>query len=125
MSKSFTTLQQEMCRVTGKPYDTGVLLLDKRMREKFDMHTITGWGFSPEVIEKFEEGYVALIEIDFEKSDKDEKGQITPEGAYRLGRIVYIKKIVLEKIVPSLEIKHMSWAETEFLDYLEQIPTEK
>jgi hypothetical protein len=124
MSKSFTTIQQELCKVTEKPYDTGALLLDKRMRDKFDMHTVTGWRYSPEVIEKFEDGFVALVEIDFNKSEKDSNGQVTPSSAYRLGRIVYIKKHVLEEIVPTMEIKHMAWAEPEFIDYLAQLPQE-
>lgn len=125
MSKSFTTLNQHVCRVTGKTFDTGEILLDRRMRDKFEMHTVTGWGFSPEVIEKFEQDYIALVEIDFEKSSKDEHGQVTPEGAHRLGRIVYIRREVLLQIVPDLKVNYMSWAESEFLDYLAQIPVEK
>lgn len=124
MSKSFTTLEQKVCRVTGKPYDTGDLLLDKKMRDKFEMHTVTGWGFSPEVVAKFEEDYIALVGIDFEKSEKDEQGQVTPAGAHRTGRIAYIKRHVLMQIVPDLKVNYMTWAEPEFLDYLEQIPVE-
>jgi hypothetical protein len=125
MSKSFTTLEQHMCRVTGKLFDTGTLLLDKRLREKYEMHTITGWGYSPEAIEKFEEGYVALVEVDLAKSEVDENGQITTQGAWRLGGVCYIKKDVLVGIVPTIKINKMGFCDSEFLKYLSEIPIEK
>jgi len=123
--KSFTTIEQRVCRVTGKKYDTNTLLIDKRLREKYEMYTITGWGFSPEVVEKFEEGYVALVEVDETKSSKDDKGQITPQGAYRLGRVAYIKKKVLLELVPTLKIEYMGFCGSDFLKYLASIPIEK
>lgn len=40
--KSYVTLEQKICVVCGRSYDTGSLLLDKRLRERFEHHTITG-----------------------------------------------------------------------------------
>ena len=124
MSKSFTTLEQKMCLVTGKPYDTGAILLDKRMRDKFEMHTISGWGFSPEVQEKLDEDYVALVCIDFEKS-KITGERILPEDAYRTGAIAYLKRHILKDLAPTLEVKDMTFVDEGFMEYLESIKTEK
>jgi hypothetical protein len=120
MEKSYVTMEQQLCVVTGKPFDTNSLLLDQSFKKVFDKHTITGWGFSPEVQEKIDEGYVALVEIDGDKSEKT-KGVILPQNAYRLGRIVYIKKHVLEEITGDVS-KEMAWVEPDFLDYLVNIP---
>ena len=125
MSKSFVTLEQRICVVTGKKYNTDTILLDKRLRDRFDMHTVTGWGFSPEVEKKFKEGYVALVEVDESKSDKNNQGNITPSGAYRLGNICYIKKKVLLKIVPTLKIEHFGFCSSGFLKHLSKIPIKK
>ena len=120
MSKSFTTIEQNICIVTGKPFDTGALLLDKKMREKFDMYTPTGWGFSPEVQEKLDQDYVALVCVDYSKS-KVTDGRIMPEDAYRTGAIAYLRRHVLKEIVPDLEVKNMTFVDAEFMVYLETI----
>jgi hypothetical protein len=94
-------MEQKMCIVLGKPYNTQSLLLDKRMKDSLENNTITGWGISPEVQEKIDEGFVALIEINEEKSTVTD-GKILPENAYRTGVVAYLKKIILFNLVPNL-----------------------
>lgn len=124
MEKSYVTLEQKVCRVTGKTYDTKSILLDKSMKNSFEKHTVTGWGFSPEVEEKFKGGYVALVAIDIDRSTKDSQGQVTLEGAHRTGSICYIKKNVLAKIAPSVKIDKMGFTDVEFLIYLEDLQSQ-
>ena len=48
MPKSYVTIEQHVCPVCGKAHDTGTILLDRRLRERFDMYTPTGYGLCPE-----------------------------------------------------------------------------
>jgi len=116
--KSHVSLEQKICIVTAKPYETNSLLLDRSLKNSLEKETITGWGFSPEVQEKIDEGFVALVEIDYEKSTKED-GKITPEGAYRLGTIAYIKRDAFEKIFDRKDIKNMSWIDSYLIKFLQ------
>ena len=91
MGKSFVTLEQRVCIVCGKEYDTDTLLIDKRMSEKFDMHTVTGWGMCNEHTELRQKDFIAMIEIDPEKSgEPDDQSQVKPDNAYRTGNILHL-----------------------------------
>ena len=68
MNKSYVTMEQHICIICGKEFDTGALLLDKRLRKQFDQHTTTGIGMCPEHKKLHEEGYIALVGIDVSKS---------------------------------------------------------
>jgi len=91
MEKSHVTLEQKICSVCGKTYDTNSILLDRRLRPKFEMHTTTGYGLCPADQKKKDKGFVALVECDASKSTPD--GNIMkPENAYRTGRVMHMKK---------------------------------
>jgi len=45
--KSHVSLEQRVCLVCGTTFDTGAILLDKRLRQHLDRHTVTGWGLCP------------------------------------------------------------------------------
>lgn len=57
-------MEQHQCPICGKTHDTGSLLLDKRMRQTFDMHTVAGQSPCPECSAQLASGYVALIGCD-------------------------------------------------------------
>lgn len=95
--KSFVTLEQRVCMVCGKQYDTGSLLLDKRMRERFERYTVTGMGLCPDDKAKFDDGYLALVEIDPEKTPLH-GDRIKPEDAYRTGTVVHIRRTVAKRL---------------------------
>ncbi len=46
--KSYVSLEQHVCLVCGHAYDTGNLLLDKRLRASMQRHTTTGMGLCPD-----------------------------------------------------------------------------
>ena len=46
--KSHVSLEQHVCLVCGTAFDTGAILLDKRLRASMERHTATGWGLCPE-----------------------------------------------------------------------------
>jgi len=83
MDKSYVTLEQAVCPVCGVGHDTGNLLLDKRMRKRFDKYTPTHYAMCPEHLKLKNEGYVALIEC------KNEPTKL--EDAIRTGQVAHIK----------------------------------
>lgn len=97
-NKSHVSIEQNACKVCGKPYDTGAILLDKRMRESLDKNTITGWGLCSEHQELADQDYIAMVAVDERKSDKLPNGNITPAGAWRIGPIAHITREVFSQI---------------------------
>jgi len=59
--KSHVSLEQHACLVCGSTFDTGSILLDRRLRATMERHTTTDWGLCPEHQRLFSEGFVALV----------------------------------------------------------------
>ena len=122
--KSHVSMEQKICLVTGLPFDSGAILLDKRMRASMKRNTVTGWGISPEVQEKIDEGYIALVGIDISKSIvKNER--IQPEEAYRTGNIAYLRRSVLQTLMPGTQAVDWTFVEDSFIDKLEKMQREE
>lgn len=122
--KSHVSMEQKVCLVTGMPFDSGAILLDKRLKASMERNTVTGWGICPEVQEKFDEGYIALVGVDIDKSNvKDEK--ITPEDAWRTGNIAYLRRSVAENILTDFP-SNLDWifVDDEFIDKLASMQQE-
>lgn len=88
--KSYVTLEQSICVVCGEPYDTGVLLMDRRLRNLFDHHTTTGYGMCPDHEKLRAEGFVALVEADEGKSAVV-GDRIRDSKAHRTGTYAHLK----------------------------------
>lgn len=99
MDKSYVTLEQNVCPICGKLFETNNILLDTRMRERFEHHTVTGWGFCPDCKASLKDGeYLALIGCDNTKSKSEPNGNIKPENAYRTGEIIWMRRVVFARI---------------------------
>ena len=100
--KSHVGMEQKACPVCGQAFDTGAILLDKRLRNTLERKTVTGWDLCPEHAKLWEKGYIALVECDPEKSTFTD-GTIKPPDAYRTGRIAHIREqlVVLRRGCPS------------------------
>lgn len=59
--KSYVSMAQHQCVVCGELYDTGEILLDKRLRASMDRYTVTGTGLCPVHRKMRDDGYVMLI----------------------------------------------------------------
>ena len=99
MDKSYVTLEQNICVVCGDTYDTGSLLMDRRLRDTFEKHTTTGYGMCPEHQKLKEDGYVALIGADESKSSLRANGNMNPEDAHRTGNIAHLRTEAWENIM--------------------------
>jgi len=97
--KSHVSLEQHVCLVCGAAYDTGAILLDKRLRASMEHHTATGWGLCPEHQKLSDDGFVALVECDPQRSGSPAaSGCVKPEQAYRTGRLAHLKREVFAKV---------------------------
>ena len=96
-NKSHMSLEQHVCLVCGTTFDTGAILLDKRLRASMEHHTATGWGLCAEHQKLADEGFVALVECDPQHSGSP-GGRLKPEQAYRTGRLAHIKRHVFTQL---------------------------
>ncbi|MDR0780433.1 MAG: ATPase [Pseudomonadales bacterium] len=95
--KSHVSLEQHVCLVCGAAFDTGAILLDKRLRASMKHHTTTGWGLCPEHQKLFDDGFVALIECDPQRSGAHGE-RMKPEQAHRTGRLAHLRRTVFAKM---------------------------
>lgn len=96
---SHVSLEQHVCLVCGVSFDTGSILLDKRLRASMRRHTVTGWGLCAEHQRLFDAGFVALVECDPQRSGSIGDGcHMRPEQAYRTGRLAHLKRDVFAQV---------------------------
>lgn len=122
IDKSHVSLEQRVCLACGSPFDTGSILLDKRLRQSMARHTVTGWGLCPEHERMFEEGFIALVECDPRRSGgAPSSGSINPEQAYRTGRLAHLRRDVFAKVfnVPISAQQPCVFVEPEVIDHLQ------
>jgi hypothetical protein len=91
--KSHVSLEQHACLVCGVTFDTGSVLLDRRLRASMQHHTTTGWGLCAEHQRLFDDGFVAMVECDPQRSGSPSSAdRLMPEQAYRTGRLAHLKR---------------------------------
>lgn len=97
--KSYVSLEQHLCVVCATSFDTGSILLDRRLRSSMKRHTTTGWGMCPEHQRMHLEGFVALVECDPQRSGaRSGDGQMKPEQAYRTGRLAHLRREAFARV---------------------------
>jgi hypothetical protein len=119
--KSYVSIEQRVCQVCGKAFDTGSILLNKRLRANMDRHTTTGWGLCPDHQKLFDDGFVALIECDPQRSGYLAGNSIKPEKAYRTGRLAHLRRTVFQQVfnVPIKDEQACVFVEPGVLERLE------
>ena len=122
MEKSFVTLEQNVCPICTKVFETGNLLMDTRIRngklmETFDKCTITGYSVCEECQKMIDEGRVALVEIN-EPSDSN---NLTLDNVDRTGKIGWMKRDIVQQLIPEFpEDKFMCYVENGFFKEMEE-----
>lgn len=97
MIKSFVTLETKRCIICGKDYDSGAILINKRLYDRFEMHTCTGFGDPcndcTEYLLGGEHGRIALVGVDETKSKmKPADTELKQQDACRTGEISFLDK---------------------------------
>ena len=95
--KSHVSLEQHVCLVCGVAFDTGAILLDKRLRASMERHTATGWGLCAEHQKLADDGFIALVECDSQRSGSP-GGRLKPGQACRTGRLAHLKRHVFTQV---------------------------
>lgn len=83
--KSFVSMEQHQCFICGTIYDTGSILLDKRLKDSLENKTVTGTGLCPEHQQLANDGYIALIVVQ-------------ADGKTRTGELCHLRKEVADDI---------------------------
>lgn len=97
--KSHVSMERHICLVCGAEYDTGSILLDRRLRASFERYTTTGWGLCAQHQRLFDEDFVALVECDPAKSGHPSSAErLKPHQAYRTGRVAHLKRDVFARV---------------------------
>ena len=121
MDKSYVTMEQNVCPVCCKTFDTGAILMDKRMRDRFERNTITGHSLCREHQKQADEGFVFLIAADPSQSKTSTDGsRIKPQDAYRTGEICAIKKESASRIF-NCEVRPINFCEPEVIKMLQEM----
>lgn len=94
MTKSYVSMEQRVRPVCAKTFATNTILLSKRLANTLDSKTVTGWALCPEHEKLHEEGYIALVAIDPDRSAKP----YTPGGVYRLGDVAHMRRSAWREI---------------------------
>lgn len=123
--KSHVSLEQHVCLVCGKPFDTGAILLDRRLRASMERHTATGWGLCPEHQKLSDDGFVALVECDPQRSGSQAGGHLKPEQAHRTGRLAHLRRAVFVQVfnMPIDDKQPCVFVEPGVIDQLQSMTT--
>lgn len=68
--------------------------MDRRLRASMERHTKTRWGLCPEHQKLADDGFVALIEYDPQRSGERGDNCVKPEQAYRTGRLAHLRRVL-------------------------------
>lgn len=121
--KSFITMVRKVCIVTGKEFDANELMINQRLHKSFDRYTTTGYGISPEVQEKIDDDYIALIGFDVTQSHPNPKQY---SDFYRTGEVAYLKSNVFQDIFTvELPKEKFTFVEKEVISYLQTLQQEE
>jgi len=99
MGKSYVTMETVFCIICGSEKESGAILMDRGLRDKFENTTCTGPGLCQEHQKLFDDGFIALVGADPEKSgDPLPNGNLNPEEAHRTGEVAHLKRSVFHNI---------------------------
>jgi hypothetical protein len=124
--KSYVSMEQHLCVVCGHPYDTHAILLDRRLRDSMERHTITGWGMCEEHEKLKQEGYVALVACDDENVQEAQwNGHVFPQDAHRTGAIAHVRLEAFNKMFSTPAPEGMvCFTDNEIIEYLQTLEEE-
>ena len=118
--KSFVSQSVAVCPVCTKEHATGILC-NQRLRNTLEPKTVTGWEMCPEHRKMKDDGFIALVGIDPDKSDAG----LTLSGVWRIGMFAHLRESVWPSIfnVPP-PTKKLCFVGKDVLELLEKIPQE-
>ena len=116
MDKSYVTMEQHVCPVCLNEHDSGAILMDTRLRDRFKHKTLTGWGLCEEHQKLADDDYVFLLEIDEEKSSQP----FTLESVWRTGVVTSVRKEVAERVF-DIHVNSIAFVPPEVTEILQKL----
>ena len=96
--KSYVTVEQHQCPVCGVIEDSGAILMDRGLRDRFEHHTLTGYGLCKEHQAQFDDGYIFLVAADPDESLLNMNGTVSIDEAHRTGEIAAVRRNVAKQM---------------------------
>lgn len=115
LGKSYVSLERNICPICGFEFDTGSIIMDKRLKNTLDHSMMTGYSYCPECNEQIGKGFTALVEEDEELREGNRP--------YRTGRIMFLKKEDVSKVFVYDTIPEVAYITKEVYDYLVALST--
>ena len=109
--KSHVSMEQHQCFICGTIYDTGDILLDKRLKKSLERYTVTGTGLCPEHQQLADSGYIALLVVE-------------GDNQIRTGELVHLKREVAEQMFNQSMPSKIAYIDREVFDHLQQLATQ-
>lgn len=106
--KSYVTMCRKKCAVCDKEYDTGELMLHRRLKNTFEKYTTVGLGICPEHQKK---GFVVLVGA----------SEVTEDHAHRTGEVIHIKRDVFCKLFNKPCPKEFAFIDPEAVQKLKEM----
>ena len=106
--KSHVSMEQHQCFICGTLYETGNILLDKRLKETLERYTVTGTGLCPEHQQLADDGYIALIVVE-------------EDGKTRTGNLCHLRREVAEDMFKQQLPKAIAYISEELFSDLQQL----
>ena len=104
--KSYVYMEQACCPVCGQLHDTGAILLDRRLRDSMEQHTVTHYALCPEHLKLHEDGYIAFIGMANNYHPQD--GKVDVNNAPRTGEIIYMRRELAKQMIPNIPDDHLA-----------------
>lgn len=117
MDKSYVTLEQKQCPICGELHDTGTVLMDNKLRERFERTTVTGFELCPTHQKVIDEGYIVLVACD----EPARAGKVQLEEANLTGKAVFVRREVAEEMFDlpdGMELESIMLTEPAIIDIL-------
>lgn len=116
MNDGYVAMEKHQCVVCAELYDTGNLLLDRRMMNIPKNKQITGNGLCPKDSALHDQGFVALIGVDPARSHASD-GRMTHDNASRTGMVMHMQSEAFEAIFYPMD-SPVAYVEQPVLDML-------
>lgn len=85
--KSYVTMEQHQCPICLVTFETGSILMDQRLRNRFEHRTLTGYSPCKECAEKLDQGFIAMVETAGSRT-----GEIVGIGVARTGNVAFMRR---------------------------------
>lgn len=74
------------------------VLLDQGLQNNLNRTTVTGFGLCEEHEKMYNDGYIALVVVDPERTKNAHSGRVRAEGVFRTGELLFLRKEVVRDI---------------------------